>query len=110
MQARRFQEAVAVAGGDRDLERIALAVERQGHVDAGLAESPDAPKEPGEAAHLAAGDGEHEVAGAQASALRRPIAGEPHDDNLVLELGRVKPKPRARRTIGAAEREEIVED
>src|SRR5439155_25844107 len=48
MQARPFEKAVAVAGGDADLEGAAVAIDRQRHFDAGLAERPHRAEKAGE--------------------------------------------------------------
>ena len=85
------------AGLDAQLEGLAVAVDQQRHLDAGLAERPDAPEEAGEIADLGAGDAEHDVAGAQVRLLRRAAAGEPQDGDVAADLGGIDAEPGARR-------------
>ena len=65
VQARPLEKAIAVAGGDADLERAAVAINRQRHFHAGSAQRPNFAKEAGEILHLVAGDCQHDVPGAQ---------------------------------------------
>src|SRR6185436_19809846 len=87
MQLRRLHEAIAVAGFDAGLDGLAIAIDRDRDFDPGSAQRPDLAIEPGELAHLRAPDRQQHVAGAQIRLLRRPILGEAHDYQLVLDCG-----------------------
>src|SRR3954469_13564447 len=99
VQLRPLQETVAVARRDADLEGVALAMERQRHRDAGVAERPDPAEEAGEARDPRPADREHEVAGAQAGAAGRAVAGKAHDHDLVLDVGREEAEPGPGRAV-----------
>ena len=76
MQARSLEEPVAIAGGHAHLEGTPVAVDQQRHLDPGAAERPDPAKQAREIAHLGARDREHDVAGPQVGAVRRPAVGQ----------------------------------
>ena len=103
MQHRALEEAAAVGRAHAHLEGLALAIDQQRHLDAGLAERPDAPEQSGEIATSAPATREHNVAGAQVGALRRAAAGQARHATLLADLGGVDAEPRARRTVGAAD-------
>src|SRR5262245_14577447 len=110
MQARAFEEAVAVARCNAQLEGAAVAIDQERHLDAGLAERPDVAEQARKLPHFRPGDGEHDVSGAQLGALRRPAGGDPDDDDPVLDLAGVEPEPRPRRAIAPPIGEEVVEN
>src|ERR1700739_3091292 len=64
VQARRLEESAAVGGFDLELQRLALAIDRERHLDPGIPERPDAAEQTSEVAHLPAADREHHIAGA----------------------------------------------
>src|SRR4029077_6903370 len=121
MQTRPLEETVALARLYAQLHRVAVAEDCERHFDAGLALRPDAAKEAGEIAHFAAGDGKHDVPGAQVGALGRSAVGEADDDEPVLHLGREQAEPGLprggeqaeqgpRRRVAPAELREVVEN
>jgi hypothetical protein len=65
MQTRPFEKAVALARLDAQVHGLAVAVDGERHVDAGLALRPDAAEKAGEIAYLLAGNLEHDVAAGQ---------------------------------------------
>ena len=108
VQHRPLEEAATVGRRDADLEGLALAVDQQRHVDAGLAQRPDAPEQARQIAHLRAGDAQDDVAGAQVRLLRRTAAGEPQDGDVAADLGGIEPEPGTRRAVGPADGEQVV--
>ena len=62
MQAWRFEETVAVGGGDAQLEHAAGAVDCEGNLDTRFAQCPDAAEEACQAPNCPACNGEHDVA------------------------------------------------
>src|ERR1043166_7124585 len=110
MQTGRLEEFAAVGGFHPHLEGAAVAIDRERHVDAGMAERPHPAEQTGEVVHLRAGDREHDVAGAQIGAFGRPTAGEPGDHDPVLDLGGVEAEPRTRRPVDPARGEQIVQN
>src|SRR4029077_8236290 len=110
MQTRPLEETVALARLYAQLHRVAVAEDCQRHFDPGLALRPDAAEEAGEIAHFAAGDGKHDVPGAQIGALGRSAVGETDDDEAVLHLGREQAEPGPRGRVAPAELREVVEN
>src|SRR5580658_7619747 len=80
MQTRPLEKPIALARFHPHVHGVAVAVDRDRHVDAGFALGPDAAKEACQVAHFLAGDREHDVAGAQVGLLRRSLVGEADDD------------------------------
>src|ERR1700680_4623047 len=110
MQAWRLEIAVAVGRSDVDFGGLAVAHERDRHLDPGFAERPDPAEEAGEIADLGAADGEHNVAGSKVGTLRRSALGDPGDRHLVVDLGRIEPEPGSWLAVGATDGPEIAED
>src|ERR1700726_2640657 len=108
MQARALEEAIALARFDAKLHGLAVAIDRDRHVDTGLALRPDAAEETGEIVDVLATDREHDVAGADVGLLGRAAIGEPDDDQAVFHFGGVKTEPRPWRHVAASEFEQIV--
>src|SRR3954469_8072233 len=110
MQPWRLQELAAVGGRHCQVEGAAVAIDRERHLDAGIAERPDATKQAGKLGHFGAADREYHVAGAQLGLARGPAAGETDHHDPVVDLGGVESEPWPRRTIAAAEGEQVVEE
>src|SRR5260221_14068878 len=102
MQTRAFEEGIAVAWGPAHLEGAAVAIDGQRHLYPGLAQRPYLAKEAGKIVDLLAGDRQHDIAGAQIGAPGRTAAGDPRDDDLVVDLGGVEAEPRTRRMVRPA--------
>src|SRR5215213_43642 len=110
MQARSFEKPRAVARRDRYLERPSITINKQRHLDAGIAKRPDLAEHGRKLAHLAARHRKDDVPGADLGGLRRAPRRETHDNDLVLNLCRVEAEPRTRRPVGAAEVQQVIED
>src|SRR5580704_3384763 len=110
VQTWAFEKLITLARFDAQLHRLALAIDRHRHFDAGLALRPDAAEEAGEIAHVLAGDRKDNVARAQIRLLGRPAVGKADDHKPVLDFGSVKAEPRSRRRVPAAKLENIVDD
>src|SRR6266849_4982312 len=110
MQPGRLEESASIRGDDRLLDRLAIAIQRDGNFYPSLAERPYAPEHPGETANLATADGPHDVAGAQSGALGRTPIGKPDHNDPVLDLGRIESEPWAGRSVGPAIPQQVVED
>src|SRR4051794_20430177 len=84
VQARRFQEAVAICGDDARLERATGAVNSEGNLNARVAQSPNAAEEACQSPNRPACNGEHDIprfhTGPVAGSLRRHA----EDDDLIL--------------------------
>src|SRR6476620_9813350 len=72
VKAWSFEKAVAVAGGHARLERAAVAVDGQRYLDPRLAQRPHLAEKTGKVADLGVVHRQHDVAGAQVGAPRRP--------------------------------------
>jgi putative membrane protein len=110
MQHRSLEQTSPVRGADLHVEGLAVALDQQGHLDAGVSQCPDAAEHAGEAADGVAGDAEYDVARPQVGFFRRAAPHGPEDGDGVVDLGGVHAEPRPRRTIGRADGDEIVED
>src|SRR5437588_8410060 len=93
MQTWTLEEPGPIARCDRHLEGAPVAIEHERHVDAGVSKRPHLAEHGGKLAHLAAGDRQDDVAGANVGGLRRAAAREPDDHDLVFHLGRVQAEP-----------------
>src|SRR5262249_35852887 len=102
--------AIAVARGYAYLERAAVAIDGQRHLDPGLAQRPDLAEEAREIAEFGAGHRQHHVAGAQIGLARRSAVGHPRHHDLVVDLGGVEAKPWPRWMVRPAHGQKIFED
>src|ERR687897_534473 len=94
LQARGLEEAAAVAGDDADVEPVALALEGERNVDAGLSERPDRSVEFGKRGDGFARDRMHDIPDVEVGLLRRAPPREADDDDLVgFVLPCIQPKP-----------------
>src|SRR5215211_3725107 len=110
MNARTFEKPHAVARRDGHLEGAPIAVDQQRHIDAGGTERPHLAEGSRKLAHLASCDSEDNIAGADVSLLRGPAARKAYHHDLVLDLGRIEPEPRTRRTVRPPEFHQVVVD
>src|SRR6202521_3183177 len=110
MQPGRLEEPAAFRRGDLVVQGPAVAFDLDRDFDARLAERPDAPEHAGETADFRAADGQHDIAGVQAGALRRAAIREADDHDAIFDLRRVKPEPGSRRPVGPPVAQEVIED
>src|ERR1700677_757073 len=110
MQARPFEKAVSLTRFDPHLRSLTIAIDRDRHLAARLALSPDSAEQPGEIADLFSSHREYNIANPQVGALGRPAIGKPDHHQAVLHFGRVKAEPRPRRRIAPSELHEVVEN
>ena len=109
MQAWALEEPVALARFDAQLHGLAVAIDRDRHVDTGLALRPDAAEEAGEiATSLPATESTMSpvrmsafFAGPRSAARRRPAG---------YHFGGIEAEPRPRRHVAPAEFHQIVDD
>src|SRR4029079_5858679 len=99
VEAGRLQKPVAVAGGDLEIEHLAIAKDCQGNFNARFALAPDALEEIGESGDLFAADGKDDVTGLQVGLGGGAIAGKAGDDDVLVDLGGVEAEPRSRRPV-----------
>src|ERR1700722_8104188 len=110
MNARTLEEAIALARLHANVDGVAVAVDRDRHVNAGLSLRPNAAEEACQIANLLAGDGEPDSSHADIGLFGRSFVSQTDDDKPVLDLGRVQPEPWPRLGVAPAEFQEIVED
>src|SRR5262245_45210431 len=110
VQRRPLEELAAVGGMHADLERAALAADRERDRDAGLAKPPDTAEQPRKAAHGGAVHRQHHVALAQARLLRWAAGSDAQESHAAADLRDIDAEPRPRRPAGSADGGEVVED
>ena len=92
------------------VEQRSLACQGQWDLGAGRAELPDLAEQVGERSHTLAGNFEHHVALTDAGALRRPVLGQPADDDLAAGLRRIHAHPWAGREARPPQFQHVVQD
>src|SRR5688500_15220442 len=85
MQARTFEEPVAISRFDLHLESAAVSVDRERHFDAGFPERPDFSKQCGELADARPRHGHNDVAAVQVRLLGRPALCQADKHQAVLD-------------------------
>src|SRR5690348_8990724 len=93
VQARAFEEAIALARFDAELHGLAVAIDRDRHFDARLALRPDAAEQAGEIADLFAGHREHDIADAYIGAFGGSAISEADHHQPVFHFGRIQTEP-----------------
>jgi hypothetical protein len=111
MKTSGFQEAVAVGGGDPEVEGVALALDSERDIDPRRPERPERAIEARQRGDGLSRDGAYDVRGVQARPPRRTIARKPDEnDALILVLGRIETQPGSGRAVDPADRQQIVQD
>src|SRR3954454_10104209 len=93
VQAWHFEEAVAVRGGDAQLEHSTGAMDCEGNLNTRLAQRPDATEEACQCSNCPARDSEHDVARLTTGLLGRPTRAQTNDESRVLGFARIEPEP-----------------
>ena len=93
VQAWRFEETVAVGGGDAQLEHAAGAMDCEGNLDTRVAQRPDTAEEACQVPNCPACNGEHDVGRLDTGRLGGSSRRQADDQDLVLGFARINPKP-----------------
>ena len=111
MKAGGFQEAAAIAGTDGDVEHVAFPIEGERHLDAGLAERPEAAVEGGKRGTGTPATARTTSPAASPARLAGPSPARPTSTTRSSAiLHRIESEPGSRRGVDPSEGEKIVED
>src|SRR6056297_1030960 len=107
---RTLEKFAPVSRGDGHLQCLPVTVYLKRHLDTGRPERPHRPEELREIENLFTIDTDNDIAHFEPGLLSGAIRGNPGDNDLVVDLSGIKAKPRPRRTLGAANFHEVVDD
>src|SRR5262252_1206269 len=110
MHPRHLEKFAAFRRSDLVLHHVTVAIEPDGNFNSGTAERPDLAKHAGETANILARDGLNHIASPQSGPLRRPAVRKPDNHHSIVDLGRIEPEPGARRPVGPAMAQQVIQD